>query len=97
MRGRIETLTPDDAKSSLAGTRTLVSCVKGKYDNHLHHEGRRCSRKFIQICPQITTVIVHFSGIGKRGLRVGTNRVPICVYLKYDNITLDTGIYANAD
>ena len=47
MRGRIETLTPDDAKSSLAGTRTLVSCVKGKYDNHLHHEGRRCDGKFV--------------------------------------------------
>ncbi|EJK65371.1 hypothetical protein THAOC_13772, partial [Thalassiosira oceanica] len=21
-------------------TRTLVSCVKGKYDNHLHHKGK---------------------------------------------------------
>ena len=26
-------------KSSDTGTRTLVSCVKGKYANHLHHIG----------------------------------------------------------
>ena len=26
-------------KSSATGTRTPVSCVKGKYDNHLHHGG----------------------------------------------------------
>ena len=25
--------------SSGTGTRTQVSCVKGKYDNHLHHTG----------------------------------------------------------
>ena len=24
---------------SATGTRTQVSCVKGKYDNHLHHSG----------------------------------------------------------
>ena len=35
---------PDDKKclskkSSDTGTRTLVSCVKGKYANHLHHIG----------------------------------------------------------
>ena len=27
-------------KDSDTGTRTLVSCVKGKYANHLHHIGR---------------------------------------------------------
>jgi hypothetical protein len=26
-------------KDSDTGTRTLVSCVKGKYANHLHHIG----------------------------------------------------------
>ncbi|EJK56069.1 hypothetical protein THAOC_24109 [Thalassiosira oceanica] len=35
--GESEISTP--IKNSLAGTRTLVSCVKGKYDNHLHHKG----------------------------------------------------------
>ena len=29
----------ESAKSSDTGTRTLVSCVKGKYANHLHHIG----------------------------------------------------------
>ena len=29
-------------RSSATGTRTLVSCVKGKYDNHLHHGGLCC-------------------------------------------------------
>ncbi len=29
-------------KSSDTGTRTLVSCVKGKYANHLHHIGCCC-------------------------------------------------------
>mgnify|MGYP006971422125 FL=1 len=36
-------INPDGNKSkrisSDTGTRTLVSCVKGKYANHLHHIG----------------------------------------------------------
>lgn len=28
-----------EQKSSVTGTRTLVTCVRGKYANHLHHNG----------------------------------------------------------
>ena len=31
--------TLEEQKRSATGTRTQVSCVKGKYDNHLHHSG----------------------------------------------------------
>ena len=33
-------------KVSATGTRTLVSCVKGKYANHLHHSGVEACVKF---------------------------------------------------
>eukprot|EP00956_Cyclotella_meneghiniana_P025072 scaffold51490_cov40-Cyclotella_meneghiniana.AAC.3 len=32
-------------KNSATGTRTLVSCVRGKYDNHLHHGGQDCTSR----------------------------------------------------
>jgi hypothetical protein len=33
----------ETAKDSDTETRTPVSCVRGKYDNHLHHIGSVCS------------------------------------------------------
>eukprot|EP00970_Alexandrium_tamarense_P012836 scaffold3100_cov203-Alexandrium_tamarense.AAC.11 len=36
-------------KSSDTGTRTQVSCVKGKYDNHLHHIGSCRNIAYLQI------------------------------------------------
>ena len=37
----------ENTKSSDTGTRTLVSCVKGKYANHLHHIGNYCAHMWV--------------------------------------------------
>ena len=45
-------------RDSGTGTRTLVSCVKGKYANHLHHTGACAMSGFIIY--QLTFFFNHF-------------------------------------
>ncbi len=39
VRVHVQAIVANSKRCSDAGTRTRVSCVKGKYANHLHHIG----------------------------------------------------------
>lgn len=42
------------------GTRTQVSCVKGRYANHLHHTGHPVYRYFLDVRTQIFLMYMYF-------------------------------------
>jgi hypothetical protein len=83
-------------KYSGTGTRTLVSCVRGKYANHLHHtgtdtEGERIDvRDDVTIYPETKINPGHRPG-SKRYSGTGTRTLVSCVRGKYANHLHHTG------
>eukprot|EP00970_Alexandrium_tamarense_P017630 scaffold10295_cov124-Alexandrium_tamarense.AAC.1 len=49
------------AKDSATGTRTQVSCVRGKYDNHLHHGGQLCASRESNTGPNEIVVVFNLA------------------------------------
>ena len=72
-------------KSSDTGTRTLVSCVKGKYANHLHHIGNNENALTVNRTQDLQIFSLTLSQLSYQGIFMSQS-VNLCILISHADL-----------